>query len=84
MLRTSDARTGVRAHERRADPRAYNRRLLDYAEEGGTVIVPCNRFQDNPGDKRGSLVEARVGKGAGCISGSGCGGSSRRARRRRR
>ena len=31
--------TGVRAYERRADLRAYNRRLLDYAERGGTVIV---------------------------------------------
>ena len=31
--------TGVRAYERRADLRAYNRRLLDYAQAGGTAIV---------------------------------------------
>ncbi|HEV3141964.1 MAG TPA: NEW3 domain-containing protein, partial [Vicinamibacterales bacterium] len=131
--------TGVRAYERRSDLRAYNRRLLEYAERGGTVIVQYNKFefnqrqfgpypasvsgnrvsdetvpvkilvpdhpvfntpnkigpatwanwvqerglyflgekdpkyvdlvsmtdsfQDNPGEKRGSLVEARVGKG---------------------
>jgi hypothetical protein len=35
--------TGVRAYERRADLRAYNRRLLDYVERGGTVIVNYNK-----------------------------------------
>src|SRR5262249_59640597 len=30
--------TGVRAYERRGDLRAYNRRLLEYAERGGTVL----------------------------------------------
>jgi hypothetical protein len=39
--------TGVRAYERRADLRAYNRRLLDYAERGGTVIVQYNKFEFN-------------------------------------
>jgi hypothetical protein len=39
--------TGVRAYERRADLRAYNRRLLDYAEQGGTVIVQYNKFEFN-------------------------------------
>jgi hypothetical protein len=32
--------TGVRAYERRADLRAYNRRLLDYVERGGTALTP--------------------------------------------
>jgi hypothetical protein len=35
--------TGVRAYERRADLRAYNRRLLDYVEGGGTLIVQYNK-----------------------------------------
>ncbi|MGH9143489.1 MAG: PIG-L family deacetylase [Vicinamibacterales bacterium] len=39
--------TGVRAYERRADLRAYNRRLLDYAGQGGTVIVQYNKFEFN-------------------------------------
>ena len=39
--------TGVRAYERRADLRAYNRRLLDYAERGGTVIVQYNKMEFN-------------------------------------
>ncbi|HMD34724.1 MAG TPA: NEW3 domain-containing protein, partial [Vicinamibacterales bacterium] len=39
--------TGVRAYERRSDLRAYNRRLLEYAERGGTVIVQYNKFEFN-------------------------------------
>ena len=40
--------TGVRAYERRARPAsANNRRLLEYAEQGGTVIVQYNKFEFN-------------------------------------
>jgi hypothetical protein len=39
--------TGVRAYERRADLRAYNERLLDYVQHGGTVIVQYNKFEFN-------------------------------------
>ncbi|MGE0863454.1 MAG: PIG-L family deacetylase [Vicinamibacterales bacterium] len=39
--------TGVRAYERRADLRANNQRLLDYANAGGTVIVQYNKFEFN-------------------------------------
>ena len=39
--------TGVRAYERRADLRAYNRRLLDYANRGGTVIIQYNKMEFN-------------------------------------
>ena len=39
--------TGVRAYERRADLRAYNRRLLDYVDRGGTVIVQYNKMEFN-------------------------------------
>jgi GlcNAc-PI de-N-acetylase/NPCBM-associated, NEW3 domain of alpha-galactosidase len=39
--------TGVRAYERRDDLRAYNRRLLEYAERGGTVLVQYNKMEFN-------------------------------------
>jgi hypothetical protein len=39
--------TGVRAYERRGDLRAYNRRLLDFVERGGTVIVQYNKTEFN-------------------------------------
>jgi hypothetical protein len=39
--------TGVRAYERRADLRDYNRRLLDYVERGGTVIVQYDKMEFN-------------------------------------
>lgn len=39
--------TGVRAYERRNDLRAYNRRLLDYVNRGGTVIVQYNKNEFN-------------------------------------
>jgi len=39
--------TGVRAYERRADLRAYNRRLLDYVERGGILVVQYNKMEFN-------------------------------------
>ena len=39
--------TGVRAYERRKDLRANNYRLLEYAAEGGVVIVQYNKFEFN-------------------------------------
>jgi LmbE family N-acetylglucosaminyl deacetylase len=42
--------TGVRAYERRADLRGYNRRLLDYVQRGGTVIVQYNKMEFNQAD----------------------------------
>jgi LmbE family N-acetylglucosaminyl deacetylase len=42
--------TGVRAYERRGDLRAYNRRLLDYVDRGGTVIVQYNKMEFNRED----------------------------------
>jgi GlcNAc-PI de-N-acetylase/alpha-galactosidase-like protein len=39
--------TGVRAYERRDDLRAYNRRLIEYAQRGGTVIVQYNKYEFN-------------------------------------
>jgi LmbE family N-acetylglucosaminyl deacetylase len=39
--------TGVRAYERRADLRANNHRLIEYAENGGTVLVQYNKFELN-------------------------------------
>ena len=52
--------TGVRAYERRADLRAYNQRLLDYAKAGGTVIVQYNKFEFN--DAQYGPYPARVGR----------------------
>jgi LmbE family N-acetylglucosaminyl deacetylase len=39
--------TGVRAYERRGDLRANNSRLLEYVNNGGTVIVQYNKFEFN-------------------------------------
>jgi LmbE family N-acetylglucosaminyl deacetylase len=39
--------TGVRAYERRADLRARNHRLLEYVQNGGTLIVQYNKFELN-------------------------------------
>ncbi|MFB3853589.1 MAG: PIG-L family deacetylase [Vicinamibacterales bacterium] len=39
--------TGTRAYQRRADLRAYNRRLIEYAERGGTVVVQYNKMEFN-------------------------------------
>lgn len=39
--------TGVRAYERRDDLRANNHRLLQYVENGGTVIVQYNKTEFN-------------------------------------
>jgi hypothetical protein len=39
--------TGVRAYLKRADLRAYNRRLLEFADRGGTVIVQYNKTEFN-------------------------------------
>lgn len=39
--------TGIRAYERRSDLRAYNRRLLEYVQQGGTVIVQYNKMEFN-------------------------------------
>ncbi|HJZ98266.1 MAG TPA: PIG-L family deacetylase [Candidatus Solibacter sp.] len=35
--------TGVRAYEKRADLRAFNRRLIEFVERGGTLIVQYNK-----------------------------------------
>lgn len=39
--------TGIRAYLNRQDLRAYNDRLLDYVEQGGTVLVQYNKFEFN-------------------------------------
>ncbi len=39
--------TGVRAYERRTDLRANNARLLEYVNNGGTMIVQYNKFEFN-------------------------------------
>ena len=44
--------TGVRAYERRADLRAYNRRLLDYVSRGGTRHRAVQQDGVQPGGLR--------------------------------
>lgn len=39
--------TGVRAYLNRQDLRAYNARLMEYVEQGGTVLVQYNKFEFN-------------------------------------
>jgi hypothetical protein len=54
--------TGVRAYERRVDLRAYNRRLLDYVFNGGTVIVNYNKTEFNGAGNNGyGPYPARIG-----------------------
>jgi hypothetical protein len=47
LSRFSTIVTGVRAYERRADLRANNARLLEYVNQGGTLIVQYNKFEFN-------------------------------------
>ena len=65
--------TGVRAYERRADLRASNRRLLDYAEHGGTVLVNYNKTEFNAGAGRGGGAGGPGGRAAGPPSQGGYG-----------
>jgi LmbE family N-acetylglucosaminyl deacetylase len=53
--------TGVRAYERRSDLRAYNHRLIEYAQSGGTVIVNYNKFEFNA--TQYGPYPAKVGRG---------------------
>ena len=68
--------TGVRAYERRADLRAYNHRLLEYAERGGAVIVQYNKMEFNqaeygpfPAKVSGNRVSRRTGSSEGAGAG---------------
>jgi LmbE family N-acetylglucosaminyl deacetylase len=47
LAQFDDIVVGVRAYERRPDLRANNRRLLQYAENGGTVVVQYQRNEFN-------------------------------------
>ena len=53
--------TGVRAYERRADLRANNNRLIEYAQNGGTLIVQYNKFEFN--EAQYGPYPAKVGSG---------------------
>ena len=65
--------TGVRAYERRADLRANNHRLVQYVENGGTVVVQYNKMEFNQaqygpypgaGEQRPHHRRERAGQGA--------------------
>ena len=71
--------TGVRAYERRADLRAYNRRLLDYVNAGGTMIVKYNKTEFNGPGRRGaagSAVRARRTGGPAAVGARADGGGA--------
>jgi len=53
--------TGVRAYLKRSDLRAYNRRLIEFAERGGTVIVQYNKMEFN--QAQFGPYPAKVGSG---------------------
>ena len=53
--------TGVRAYLSRSDLRAYNRRVIDFAERGGTVIVQYNKMEFNQAQY--GPYPAKVGNG---------------------
>ena len=53
--------TGVRAYLKRSDLRAYNRRLIDFADRGGTVIVQYNKMEFN--QAQFGPYPAKVGNG---------------------
>jgi LmbE family N-acetylglucosaminyl deacetylase len=53
--------TGVRAYLKRTDLRAYNRRLIEFAERGGTVIVQYNKMEFN--QAQFGPFPAKVGNG---------------------
>ncbi|MEZ5319675.1 MAG: PIG-L family deacetylase [Vicinamibacterales bacterium] len=51
---------GIRAYESRADVRAYNQRLLDFAREGGHLVVQYNKVAMN---QLGAGAEGGGGRG---------------------
>lgn len=47
LSRFSTIVTGIRAYEKRSDLRAYNQRLLDFARNGGHLVVQYNKTEAN-------------------------------------
>lgn len=47
LSRFSTIVTGIRAYEKRPDLRAYNQRLLDFARDGGHLVVQYNKTDFN-------------------------------------
>ena len=58
LSRFSTIVTGIRAYEKRPDLRAYNQRLLDFARNGGHLVVQYNKTEANQ-----LLVRATGGAG---------------------
>jgi LmbE family N-acetylglucosaminyl deacetylase len=63
LSRFSTIVLGIRAYEKRADVRAYNQRLLDFARNGGHLVVQYNKVAMN-----------QLGAGAAGGGGRGFGG----------
>lgn len=63
LSRFSTIVTGIRAYEKRPDLRAYNQRLLDFARNGGHLVVQYNKMEANQLMVR--AVEGAGGPGGG-------------------
>lgn len=66
---------GIRAYEKRPDLRAYNQRLLDFARDGGHLVVQYNKVAMN------QLGGGQAGPPAGGFTGGGPGGRGGRGGR---
>jgi LmbE family N-acetylglucosaminyl deacetylase len=72
LSRFSTIVLGIRAYEKRADVRAYNQRLLDFARAGGHLVVQYNKVAMN---QLGAGAAGSVGGfGGGARGGAGAGG----------
>ena len=89
LSRFSSIVLGIRAYEARSDVRAYNQRLLDFARDGGHLVVQYNKSAMNQlgagaagGDGRGFTPQAAGASppgGRGRGRGGGFGGRGRGA-----
>lgn len=70
LSRFSTIVTGIRAYEKRPDLRAYNQRLLDFARNGGHLVVQYNKTEANQ-------LLVRATGGAGDAAGPGGFGGGR-------
>ena len=65
---------GIRAYEKRADVRAYNQRLLDFARNGGHLVVQYNKVAMNQLGAGAAGSAGGFGGGPGGPGGPGAGG----------
>ena len=74
LSRFSTIVLGIRAYEKRADVRAYNQRLLDFARDGGHLVVQYNKVAMN---QLGAGAAGNVGGFGGAARGAARPGGGR-------